>query len=185
MERDANGNQVLVKYWNPVPNVYQLTMTEKARKQLEQLPNVASVRKILRKKQEKPDADLPIFPNDAQYNWTIDNFGPMIIPKKGMTVKLTLKSLPLYKRIIRNYEHNTLVIKGDKIMINGKETTSYTFKQDYFWMMGDNRHNSQDSRYWGFVPEDHLVGKAVFVWFSKDPDYGTGVRWDRLFTLVH
>jgi signal peptidase I len=107
-----------------------------------------------------------------------------MIPKKGATVKLTTQTLPLYRRIIKNYEENDLTVKSGDIYINGEIATSYTFKMDYYWMMGDNRHNSQDSRFWGFVPENHIVGKAVFVWLSWDSQQG-GLRWDRLFTLVH
>lgn len=125
---------------------------------------------------------LPYFPNDPQYDWSEDNFGPIYIPKKGATVKLDLKVLPLYKRIIELYEHNDLKVQNGVIMINGVAADSYTFKQDYFWLMGDNRHRSQDARFWGYVPHDHVVGKAVLVWFTKDPY--TGIRWKRLFTLV-
>ncbi|MCB0402426.1 MAG: signal peptidase I [Flavobacteriales bacterium] len=184
---DGQGNPVLEQYWNPGGgNYYELTMTEEAKNKLvSTFANIVSVERQIEKKQEMPSVYLPVFPNDMQYNWTIDNFGPITIPKKGATVQLDMKTLPLYKRIIRNYEHNELVIKGNDIFINGENVTSYTFQQDYYWMMGDNRHNSQDSRYWGFVPDDHIVGKAVFVWFSTDSKFGTGIRWDRLFTLVH
>jgi signal peptidase I len=125
---------------------------------------------------------LQYFPNHPDYDWSEDNFGPIWIPKKGATVQLDLKVLPLYERVIRVYEHNDLQVKDGTILINGSPATSYTFQQDYFWMMGDNRHRSQDSRFWGFVPHDHVVGKAVLVWFTKDPV--TGVRWKRLFTSV-
>ena len=124
----------------------------------------------------------PIFPNNPDFDWSEDNFGPIWIPKKGETIQLDLQNLPLYARAIRVYEHNDLRVEGNTILINGSPATSYTFQQDYYWMMGDNRHRSQDSRFWGFVPFDHVVGKAVLVWFTKDPD--TGIRWKRLFTLV-
>lgn len=124
----------------------------------------------------------PVFPTDRSYNWTNDNFGPLWIPKAGATVKLDMKNLPIYKRIIDVYEHNDLAVKGNDILINGKKATTYTFKQDYYWLMGDNRQNSLDSRYWGFVPEDHVVGKGVLVWFSSDPE--GGVRWNRVFKLI-
>lgn len=123
-----------------------------------------------------------VFPNDVSYNWSNDNFGSLWIPAKGATAKLDLKTLPLYRRIIQVYEHNTLEVKGNDIFINGAKATSYTFKQDYYWLMGDNRQNSLDSRFWGFVPEDHVVGKGVMVWFSSDPE--GGVRWNRIFKLI-
>ncbi|MCC6460220.1 MAG: S26 family signal peptidase [Saprospiraceae bacterium] len=125
-----------------------------------------------------------VFPNDAtRYgNWTVDNFGPIFIPKKGSTITLTPASLPFYERIIRVYDHNDMVVRNGKYYINGEETSTYTFKQDYFWMMGDNRHNSEDSRIWGFVPEDHVVGKPLFIWFStKNGNAAEGINWNRIF----
>ena len=119
--------------------------------------------------------------------WTTSNYGPIWIPKKGSTLKLTLRNLPIYERPIRVYEGNQLEVKDGKIYINGKQTDRYTFRLDYYWMMGDNRDNSADSRFWGFVPEDHIVGKPLFVWISLDPDYGIfsgGIRWNRLFKRV-
>lgn len=138
--------------------------------------------------QRNPNYCFPIFPNHPSFPWTSDNFacdtlGPLKIPAAGATVKLTIDNLPLYRRIIDVYEHNNLVVKDDIIFINGKNVNSYTFKQDYYWLMGDNRQNSADSRFWGFVPEDHIVGKGVFVWFSSDPE--SGVRWNRIFTAIH
>lgn len=128
-----------------------------------------------------------VYPLNGNYGWTRDNYGPIWIPKKGESVKLTLKNLPIYERPIKVYEGNDLQVndKGE-ILINGKVATSYTFKMDYYWMQGDNRHNSADSRYWGFVPEDHIVGKPIFIWWSSDPDRGGfgGIRWNRLFTFV-
>jgi signal peptidase I len=129
-----------------------------------------------------------IFPFDSTYAWNVDNFGPLYIPKAGATVQLTLANLPLYQRIINAYELNSLAVKDGKIFINGKESTTYTFKLDYYWMMGDNRHNSADSRFWGFVPIDHIVGKAVFVWLSLDNNkslFGGKIRWSKLFRSVH
>ncbi|MEC3965553.1 signal peptidase I [Flagellimonas halotolerans] len=122
------------------------------------------------------------------YPWNNDNFGPIYIPKKGTTVEINSRTIPLYKKIIRDYEHNEVKVTGNKVLINGKEADSYTFKQDYYWMMGDNRDHSEDSRTWGYVPADHIVGKPVFLWMSFD-NFRQGianwrVRWDRVFTTV-
>ena len=126
------------------------------------------------------------YPVTANTGWTRDNYGPIWIPAKGESIDLTLKNLPIYERPIRTYEGNKLEVKDGKIYINDKETTKYTFKMDYYWMQGDNRHNSLDSRYWGFVPEDHIVGKPIFIWWSSDPDRNgfSGIRWNRLFRFV-
>ena len=141
-------------------------------------------------KEIKINTDAPtgdVYPLNARTKWTRDNYGPIWIPAKGKSVKLDMSNIAVYERPIRTYEGNDLEITEDgKIIINGKEATSYTFKMDYYWMMGDNRHNSADSRYWGFVPEDHIVGKPLFIWWSSDPDRGgiNGIRWHRLFTWV-
>jgi signal peptidase I len=123
-----------------------------------------------------------VFPQDTNYRWNRDNFGPLQIPKKGLTVPLPLKDLPLWRRVIQVYEGHDLKVNGNTILIDGKPATSYTFEQDYYFMMGDNRHNSLDSRYWGFVPETHIIGKPVFIWFSKG-DF-SGLRPERMFTFV-
>ena len=130
--------------------------------------------------------DKDIYPQNGNLHWTRDNYGPIWIPKKGESIKLTLDNLPIYERPIRAYEGNELEVKDGIIYINGKEANEYTFKLDYYWMQGDNRHNSADSRYWGFVPEDHIVGKPIFIWWSSDPDrHGmNGIRWSRLFRFV-
>ncbi len=127
-----------------------------------------------------------VFPFSRDYNWNRDNFGPLVMPKKGVTVTLTKKNLPLYDRVISAYEGNKLDVKDDGIYINGELANSYTFKMDYYWMMGDNRHMSADSRYWGYVPEDHIVGKASFVWLSldKDKSFLSKIRWNRIFTGI-
>ncbi|RBL88832.1 signal peptidase I [Chitinophaga flava] len=127
-----------------------------------------------------------IFPADPdKYPWSEDVFGPVYVPKKGATVQLDTCVLPFYRRVIETYENNKLVVKGDKIFINGQETTSYTFKMNYYWMMGDNRHESIDSRFWGFLPEDHLIGKAWIIWFSYHKDYKERyIRWNRFFSLI-
>ncbi len=125
-----------------------------------------------------------IYPLDGHKGWTCDNYGPIWIPAKGETIELTLENLPIYERPIRIYEGNDLEVTDDgRILINGSETNEYTFKMDYYWMMGDNRHNSADSRYWGFVPEDHIVGKPIMIWLSVNKDYGN-IRWERMFRWV-
>ena len=128
-----------------------------------------------------------LYPLNAYTGWTCDNYGPVWIPKKGKSIALTLKNLPVYERCIKVYEGNDLKVDSQgNIFINGKLAKSYTFKLDYYWLMGDNRHNSADSRYWGFVPEDHIVGKPIFIWWSHSPDHPgfSGIRWNRLFNFV-
>lgn len=128
-----------------------------------------------------------IYPLNGNTGWSVDNYGPVWIPKRGESITLSLDNIAVYERPIVAYEGNTLEVKDGKIFINGKESDSYTFKMDYYWMMGDNRHNSADSRCWGFVPEDHIVGKPLFVWLSLDKDLGWfdgKIRWERLFRSV-
>ena len=129
------------------------------------------------------------FPNDIKYDWNEDNFGPIIIPHKGQEIELNKQTLPLYKKIIRDYEENKLELINDKILINDVETTFYKFKMDYYWMMGDNRYNSEDSRAWGYVPENHIVGRPIFIWMSidgiNDGISNWKIRWDRVFTTIH
>ena len=128
-----------------------------------------------------------VYPLNHDYGWTRDNYGPVWIPKKGESIDLNLDNIAIYDRPIRVYEGHDLKVKDGKIYIDGKEASSYTFKMDYYWMMGDNRHNSADSRYWGFVPEDHVVGKPLFIWWSVCPDSNpeaSHIRWHRLFSWV-
>ncbi len=128
-----------------------------------------------------------LYPLNIYTGWTQDNYGPIWIPKKGASIALTLKNLPMYERCIKVYEGNDLKVDSQgNIFINGKLAKNYTFKLDYYWMMGDNRHNSADSRYWGFVPEDHIVGKPIFIWWSHSPDHSgfSGIRWNRIFKFV-
>ena len=128
-----------------------------------------------------PNQDM--FPHDPKNfgNWTNDNFGPIWIPKQGITVDIDMDNIALYERVINVYEDNDLEFRDGKILINGEEADSYTFKQDYYWAMGDNRHNSEDSRVWGFVPFDHIVGKPLFIWMSSE----NGIRWNRIFTSAN
>ncbi|HTQ27030.1 MAG TPA: S26 family signal peptidase, partial [Puia sp.] len=120
------------------------------------------------------------FPRDGVHNWQIDDFGPLWIPAKGATLTLTNDNYTLYERAIRVYEGNKFEKKDGKFYLNDQPVTQYTFKMDYYWMMGDNRHGSQDSRFWGFVPEDHIVGEAWLIWMSWDK----GIRWKRLFNTI-
>ena len=127
-----------------------------------------------------------LYPLNAVTGWTCDNYGPIWIPKKGATIDLNMDNIAIYERPIRVYEGNELEVKNGQIYINGQLAKKYTFKMDYYWMMGDNRHNSADSRYWGFVPEDHIVGKPIFIWWSSDPDRKgfRGIRWNRIGRIV-
>ena len=157
---------------------------------LEKLKDFSSVVEATRNIDEYPpdypDSFLSIFPFVEDYRWTRDSFGPLWIPSKGATVELTPANLPLYRRIIEVYEGNDLKVEGDEIVINGEPAREYTFKQDYFFMMGDNRHNSLDSRYWGFVPEDHVVGRPSVIWLSTDGSkkFPANIRWRRFFKLI-
>ena len=155
------------------PFEYYIDLTEEARQDFLKLgykvipnPNVSNA--------------TPVYPYNKTHNWTRDNFGPIWIPKKGAVMPLTAETYPIYERAIRVYENNDFYLKDGRFFLNGKETTTYQFKLNYFWMMGDNRQGSQDSRYWGFVPEDRIVGKAWLIWFS----YDSGPRWRRLFNVV-
>ena len=147
-------------------------------------PSVASLDRLIEPEGKR---DSSVFPHDPNYNWNRDFFGPLYIPEAGKSLNITVENLPLYKRLITEYEGNTLRVEGNQIFINDQLTTSYTFKQDYYWMMGDNRHNSIDARAWGFVPFDHVVGKPVFIWMSFDSNAKglNKIRWDRVFTTVH
>lgn len=158
-----------------------LPLTQKAAKKLAARKDIVA---DIRLNTDAQTGDL--YPLNTYTGWTRDNYGPVWIPKKGATVKLNMKNIAVYERPIRAYEHNNLKVKDGQIYINGRLAHSYTFKMDYYWMMGDNRHNSADSRYWGFVPEDHIVGKPIFIWWSHNPDHPgfSGIRWSRLFNFV-
>jgi signal peptidase I len=161
-----------------------LPLSDKEIKLLKTLPNVTEVKPII---SEPGIWDSRLFPFDSAYRFNVDNYGPVTIPKAGTTIQLSTANLSLYNRIITAYELNKLEVKDGKIFINDSLTTSYTFKMNYYWVMGDNRHNSADSRFWGFVPEDHIVGKAVFVWLSLDKDrslFDGKIRWSKLFRSV-
>jgi len=151
----------------------------------ERLKNVPGILAVFRNVSHTPETgQYGVFPHNKE--WNRDNYGPIYIPQKGKTVALNLQTLPFYKTIITDYEKNDLKVNGNEILINGKVATTYTFDQNYYWMMGDNRHNSEDSRYWGYVPENHIVGKPIFIWLSWDTN-GKGlnkIRWNRVFTTV-
>ena len=189
----ANSNGVFpvqrntMGYFSPKNSKYIFPLTQVSLGQLKASSDIVDIEQKIEKR-ETAQNNKRVFPNSRDYVWTEDNFGPITIPEKGMTIPLTLENLPIYKRVIEVYEHNELEVKEGYIFINGEQADSYTFKMNYYWLMGDSRHNSLDSRFWGFVPEDHVVGKAVFIWLSLDPDldWSDGkIRWDRLFSFIH
>lgn len=175
---DPNSHQFFIK-----------ALTEENFERLKNHPNVASIERIVAPAGEKENE---IFPNNRKVDWNRDNFGPVYIPKEGETVEIDLQSFPLYRQIIETYEgremgrERKLTVSGNQVLLNGEPIDSYTFEQDYYFMMGDNRHNSEDSRYWGYVAENHVVGKPVFIWLSLDPNASglSKIRWDRMFTTV-
>ena len=179
----SNRYQVRDGEWGQMQDGnYIINLTDQEAAQLAKNPSVKGITKII----DPKGTDGQVFPNVVSLGWNKDNFGPIYIPEKGKSVKLDKESLPFYKKIITEYEKNTLIVNGDEILINGKDVDSYTFKQNYYWMMGDNRHNSEDARYWGYVPFDHVVGKPVFIWMSWNSS-GKGlnkIRWERMFTTV-
>lgn len=167
-----------------MPGEYRYCLTTEAATELKKLPNVSKLQVMTMPKGQFEDY---IFPYDPKVKWNMDNYGPIYIPKKGVTISLNQENISIYRRVISVYEGNSLEEKDGRIIINGVETNKYTFQQDYFFMMGDNRHNSADSRFWGFVPEDHIVGKAVFIWMSWNTHgkFLDKIRWSRLFNVIH
>lgn len=177
LEWGVNGDEIkLNQQRGGLASYFNLT-----EEQAEKIKSLSSVSDVV-KQVAAPGVveNTNIFPHDFNnFQWNIDNFGPIWIPKAGETIKISPDNVALFRRAITVYEGHTLDVKGGKILIDGKETTEYTFQQNYYFMMGDNRHNSEDSRVWGFVPEDHIVGKPLFIWFSRKA--GVGIRWERLF----
>ena len=174
-------------YYPELPGYPEMPLTATMLEKVKGYSNVVSVNQNIDVwPADYPDSELTIFPFNSAYRWTRDNYGPLWIPQKDVTVELTIENLPLYERIITAYEGNELDVRDGRIFINGEEAQSYTFKQDYYFMMGDNRHNSLDSRYWGFVPEDHIVGKPALIWLSIDGNkkFPHNIRWRRFFKFV-
>jgi len=164
-------------------NTYEMTIPTEHVAELRSYSNVKSIVPVIKKAGEY---DPSIFPYNAKFKWNLDNFGPIVMPKRGWTVPLNDSTLALYRRAIEWYEGNKVAVNGKDILINGKKADSYTFKMNYYWMMGDNRHNSLDSRFWGYVPEDHIIGKAIITVMSTDSTKGffSKIRWDRMFKPI-
>jgi len=181
-----NNYDITDRFW-PINSNYTYKFMGISDASLEKLKKDTNVEWIKKDTLTKGVKDPSVFPQNPSYNWNNDFFGPVYIPKEGATIEINKDNIPIYERLIKIYEDNDLYMQDDNIYINGVKTNQYTFKQDYYWLMGDNRSNSQDSRSWGFVPFDHVVGKPVFKWLSIDYNAKgfNKIRWDRMFTTVH
>jgi signal peptidase I len=165
-------------------NSYEFIIPTESLAAFKAFSNVKSIKPIV---EPKGNGNTQVYPHSDLFKWNQDNYGPILIPKKGTTITLNDSTITLYKTAIEAYEHNKFEVKGKDIYINDKKADTYTFKMNYYWMMGDNRHNSEDSRFWGFVPEDHIVGKAVITWMSIDStaSFFSKIRWNRVFRPIH
>jgi signal peptidase I len=161
------------------PNAYEMIIPADNLATFKSFSNIQSVTPVIA---TAGQYDAEIFPHNEKFKWNLDNFGPLKLPKRGMTITLNDSTLTLYRRAIEVYENNKVAVNGTDILINGKKADTYTFKMDYYWMMGDNRHDSLDSRFWGYVPEDHIIGKAIVTWFSTDSTQNifNRIRWNRV-----
>lgn len=170
--------------YNFLNSIYEIPLTRETYNEIRQYEIVKGIRKY--ESVDPLSTNRQIFPFDDKYLWTEDNFGTLVVPKKNDTININIDNLPLYTRIISVYENNDLSVNNDSILINGEYTNCYTFRMDYYFMMGDNRHNSNDSRFWGFVPENHIIGKAMFVWLSLDKNKKSlgKIRWKRMFKSI-
>ena len=179
------GIPVPDRKFNPGRSLYELPLTEELTGKVASLPNIVSVNRY---ENRNPYSGIhTIFPFNRNFPWNEDNFGPLVIPGKDMEVNINTGNLPLYHRLITLYEGNDLKVKNSDIYINGAKTSTYRFRMDYFFVLGDNRHNSADSRFWGFVPEDHVIGKAFLIWLSVDKDkkFPKNIRWERMFKSIN
>jgi signal peptidase I len=180
----VSNEDIAILYAATLYATNEVPLTSEMFEKAKLFPGVEEIRRVI---SPEGEFDSRVFPHDERFPWNMDNFGPIYIPQKGATIEISVENLPLYHRVITAYEGHHLEVKNNQIFINGQLANTYTFEMDYFWMMGDNRHNSADSRMWGFVPEDHVVGQPKFTWLSLDKDkklFQGKIRWKRMFRTV-